>query len=65
MAGTGDKVKGRIKEATGVLIGDKELEREGKIDTAVGKVKDTVEKVVDKVRDAVDSAKDAVKRSVK
>ncbi len=65
MSGKGDKVKGRIKEATGVLIGDKELEREGKIDTAVGKVKDTVEKVVEKVRGAVDSARDAVKRPAK
>lgn len=53
MAGKRDKVKGTVKEATGILIGDKALEREGKLDKAVGGVKETVGKIVDKVRAAV------------
>lgn len=50
--GTIDKVKGKVKEATGVLTDDKKLENDGKIDQAVGKVKDAVEKVLDKAKDA-------------
>jgi uncharacterized protein YjbJ (UPF0337 family) len=53
MAGERDKLKGKVKEATGVLIGDKALEREGKVDQATGAVKGAIEKVVNKVRNAV------------
>ena len=53
--GAGDKAKGNIKEAAGDLTGDKDLEREGKVDQASGTVKD-------KVGDAADAAKDAVRR---
>jgi uncharacterized protein YjbJ (UPF0337 family) len=38
-----DKVKGKIKQAKGVLAGDKTLEREGKVESAKGKVKGAVE----------------------
>jgi uncharacterized protein YjbJ (UPF0337 family) len=48
--GTGDKAKGRIKEAAGDLTGDKEMQREGKADQTAGKVKDGVSDAVDKVR---------------
>ena len=65
MAGTGDRVKGKLKEATGILIGDKKLEREGKVDNAVGEVKGAVAKVVDKVRDVVAPANTLGKRSKK
>jgi uncharacterized protein YjbJ (UPF0337 family) len=65
MAGTRDTVKGKLKQATGILIGDKKLEREGKLDEAVGTVKDTVGKVVDKVRDAVTPGKPSLKRRAK
>ena len=53
--GTTDDAKGRIKEAAGDLTGDKDLQREGKVDQAAGTVKD-------KVGDAADAAKDAVTR---
>lgn len=46
-----DETKGRIKEAAGDLSGDKDLEREGKLDQAKGEVKDAVDKVGDKVKD--------------
>lgn len=53
-SGKMDEVKGRIKEAVGVLSDDENLKREGKADQVVGKVKQQVKKVVDKVKDAVD-----------
>jgi uncharacterized protein YjbJ (UPF0337 family) len=53
-----DDVKGRVKEAAGVLTGDKDLENEGKADQAGAKVKEGAEKVKEKVDDAVDSVKE-------
>jgi len=53
MAGTTDKVKGRVKEAAGALANDRSLKREGKIDQAAGAVKDAVEGAVNKVKKAV------------
>lgn len=52
-SGKSDELKGRLKEAIGVLTGDKKLKQEGKADQAVGKVKQQVQKVIDKVKDAV------------
>ena len=43
MGGKLDQVKGRIKEAAGVLTDDDRLKREGKLDQVVGKVKETAE----------------------
>ena len=53
-SGKTDEVKGRVKEAAGVLTDDKRLKRQGKADQVVGKIKQTVEKVIDKAKDAVD-----------
>ena len=53
MGGKADVVKGRIKEAAGVLTGNDELRSEGKTDQAIGKVKQIAEKAVDKVEQAV------------
>lgn len=44
-----DEAKGRVKEATGTLTGDKDLKNEGKVDQAKSSVKDTVDKVGDKL----------------
>jgi uncharacterized protein YjbJ (UPF0337 family) len=52
-SGKTDEVKGRVKEAAGVLAGDAKLKREGKADQIAGKVKQQVEKVVDKVKVAL------------
>ncbi len=65
MAGTRDTVKGKIKQATGILTGDKALEREGRVDEAVGKVKGSVGKVVDKLRAAVTPRKPSLKQRAK
>ena len=53
--GDTDKAKGNIKEAAGDLTGDKDLQREGKVDQTSGSIKD-------KVGDAADGVKDALKR---
>jgi uncharacterized protein YjbJ (UPF0337 family) len=53
-----DDMKGRVKEAAGVVTGDKDLEREGKADQAGAKVKETAEKVEKKIDDAVDAVKE-------
>ena len=52
-SGKTDQVKGRVKEAAGVLTGDEKLEREGKLDSTAGNVKEKVSKVVDKLKRAV------------
>ncbi len=49
-SGTTDEVKGRVKEAAGVLAGDDKLKREGKLDQAVGKVKKAATRIVDAVK---------------
>ena len=58
MSGKTDEVKGRIKEAAGVLTGNDKLRAEGKTDQAVGEVKQVAEKVVDKVKKAVQKTVD-------
>lgn len=61
MSSNTDDVKGRVKEATGDLTGNKDLEREGKADQAGASVKNAAEKAKDKVAGAVDSVKDRLK----
>ena len=49
MSGRTDIAKGRVKEATGVLVGNDKLRQKGKTDQAVGRIKRSAEKAVDKV----------------
>jgi uncharacterized protein YjbJ (UPF0337 family) len=55
MSGKTDQIKGRIKEAAGVLTDNDRLKRTGKFDQVVGKVKETADKAVDKMKDALTS----------
>jgi uncharacterized protein YjbJ (UPF0337 family) len=48
------EAEGRIKEAAGDLIGDKDLQREGKVDQASGKAKDAIDDASQKAKDALD-----------
>ena len=41
MGGKADQIKGRIKEAAGVLTDNDRLKQKGKLDQVVGKVKET------------------------
>lgn len=52
MSGKTDELKGRVKEAAGVLTDDQKLKREGQVDQTAGKIKQNVAKVVDKLKDA-------------
>jgi uncharacterized protein YjbJ (UPF0337 family) len=74
MSGQSDQAKGHAKEAAGLLIGDEDLQAEGKAERVAGeaqertdKVKDTVEGGLDKVQhrlnDILNKAKKAVRRS--
>ena len=49
-SGKADEVKGRVKEAAGVLTDDKKLKRKGKADQVAGKVKQKAEKLIDKAK---------------
>jgi uncharacterized protein YjbJ (UPF0337 family) len=51
-----DKTKGKIKQAAGVLSGDKKLEREGKVDRARGQIEGAVDDVKHAVEEAVKEA---------
>jgi uncharacterized protein YjbJ (UPF0337 family) len=53
-----DDAKGRVKEAAGDLTGNKDLEREGKLDQAGATVKDKTGKAVDKTKEALDDMLD-------
>jgi uncharacterized protein YjbJ (UPF0337 family) len=53
MSGKMDQVKGRVKEAAGVLTNDESLKREGQLDQVVGKVKETAAKAADTIKDVL------------
>ena len=53
MAGKTDELKGRVKEAVGILVDNPKLKREGKLDQEVGKIKKAANEVISKVRDSV------------
>jgi uncharacterized protein YjbJ (UPF0337 family) len=48
-----DKAKGRVKEAGGVMSGDRGLRREGKVDRASGGTKHGIDRLKNGVRDLV------------
>ena len=73
MSGESDQVKGRAKEAAGVLTGNEDLEAEGRTDRRAGeaeekvehakdKVDEVINKATAKVEQAADHAKDALDR---
>lgn len=62
MAGEGDEIKGRVKQATGELVDDPNMKREGEVDEATGKVKDAADKVKDAADKVADKIKDVVNK---
>ena len=60
--GSGDQLKGNIKEGVGKLTGDQKLQAEGHGDQAGGKIKNAVGGAVDAVKDAAGDAKHAADR---
>ena len=57
MAGNGDQIKGRAKEAIGEVTGNKDLTSEGKADRHAGEAKEKVDNVEEKVEELIDKAK--------
>jgi uncharacterized protein YjbJ (UPF0337 family) len=55
--GAADKAKGAVKDATGKVTGDHELQAEGKIDKAKGAAHNVAGNVKDAARDASKEAK--------
>jgi len=53
MSGTSDEIKGRVKEAVGVLTDDQRLKNDGTLDQATGKIREVVERGIDKVASVV------------
>ena len=64
MGGESDQVKGQAKEAIGGLIGDEDLEAEGKADRRAGEAKEKIEHAKDKVEEVIDKAKDKVEEVI-
>ena len=50
MSGTTDEIKGRVKEAVGVVTDNEHLKNEGRLDQTVGKMEKVVERVIDKAK---------------
>ena len=59
MGSTTAKIKGRLKEAVGVITDNDRLKSEGQTDQVVGEVKEAAEKVKDKVERVVEKVTDA------
>ena len=58
MSAKSDQVKGQVKQAAGVLTGDKDLESEGKSDRRTGEAEEEVDDAKDKVDEVIDVTKD-------
>ncbi len=56
------QIKGRVKEATGIVTGNSKLERAGIRDRAKGAVEEAVGKARDKAEELVDKATKASKK---
>jgi len=68
LVGKMDQAKGRAKEAVGVLVGDRRLEREGKVERAAGEIKEKARELADEVKRKTeqvvgDKVKSAIKRT--
>jgi uncharacterized protein YjbJ (UPF0337 family) len=61
MGSTTDKIKGRVKEAVGVLTDNDRLKSEGQTDQVVGEVKEAAERAVKKVKDTVERVVEKIK----
>ena len=61
-AGKKDNLKGRVKEAAGILIDDEKLEKEGSAQRKEGEVRETVGKARRKVGEALEDLGEKIKR---
>jgi uncharacterized protein YjbJ (UPF0337 family) len=64
VSGQSDQVKGRAKEIAGTVLGDKNLESEGKADRRVGEGKEKLDHAKGKVKALIDQAGDKGKEAI-
>ena len=64
MDGKIDTMKGRLKEAVGVLTDNDHLKREGQQDQVVGEVKEEAERAADEVQDKAARVAEQVQKEV-
>lgn len=60
--GKAENLKGRVKEATGILIDDENLEKEGSRERTEGEARETLGKARRKVGEALEDLGDKIKR---
>ena len=53
----GEEMKGRLKEAVGDVTGDKDLQREGKLDEASAATKSAIDDVAEKAKRVINPKK--------
>jgi len=62
MGQTINRIKGRAKETTGDVTGNKTLEREGKVDRVAENVKEKVDDAADKVKEMLRNSRERRER---
>ena len=60
--GKAENLKGRVKEAAGILIDDENLEKEGSRDRTEGEARETLGKARRKVGEALEDLGEKIKR---
>jgi uncharacterized protein YjbJ (UPF0337 family) len=58
VSGKTDRVKGRAKEIAGTVVGNKNLESEGRTDRGAGEIKEKLDHAKDKVKELLGQAGD-------
>ena len=53
----GEEMKGRLKETVGDVTGDKDLQREGKLDQASAATKSAIDDVAEKAKSVINPKK--------
>ena len=60
MSAKSDQAKGHVKEAAGVLSGNKDLQSEGKTDRRTGEAEEKIDHAKDKVEAVIDATRDKI-----
>jgi uncharacterized protein YjbJ (UPF0337 family) len=64
MGAESDQVKGKAKQAAGIITGNEKLESEGKSDRRTGEAKEKVEQAKDKIEEKLELTKDKIEKVV-
>ncbi len=57
-----NRIKGKVKEAVGIVTGNKKLERDGAVERGKGAIQETAGKAARKVSEVLDDVSSAIKR---